>query len=61
MQGTPSEIFEHAEALLKMGLNVPEITKVFMKLKKKGYALTSVYTVEDAVKQLQPLIGGNAP
>ena len=58
MEGKPAEVFEHAETLLKMGLSVPEITKVFMKLKKKGYSLPSVYTVEDALQSLQPLIGG---
>lgn len=59
MEGTPEVIFERASDLLQMGLNVPEITKVFMQLIQKGYALKPAYTVEAALAQLQRLKGGN--
>lgn len=51
------EIFARAEELLSIGLNVPQITQVFIKLKKLGLVASSnVYTVKQAksllIKQL---------
>lgn len=46
-------VFSHGEELIKMGLNVPQITKVFMKLKEEGYDVdANVFTVEDAVREI---------
>jgi energy-coupling factor transport system ATP-binding protein len=59
MEGTPEEVFQHADELLAIGLNVPAITKIFLGLQKNGYPFQTVYTVEDAVKILKPLIGGD--
>ena len=59
LEGTPGEVFEHAEELIQMGLNVPTVTKIFLSLKQKGYDLKMVYTVDDACRQLLPLIGGD--
>lgn len=53
MQGSVEEIFSRADELLEMGLNIPEITKVFIKLNEKGHNFKLVYTVDDALKQLQ--------
>ena len=51
-------IFSKGEELLKMGLNVPQITRVFMILKKKGYDVNdSVYTVEQAKNEILRLRG----
>lgn len=51
--GTTKEIFEHAELLLNSGLDIPQITKVFVELKKRGYDVDSgIYTVEQAKKEL---------
>ncbi len=61
MQGTPEEVFERADELLEMGLNVPEVTKVFLSLQKKGYHVEPVYTVDAAVSQIQSLLGGGKP
>ena len=55
MQGSVEEIFSRADELLEMGLNIPEITKVFIKLNEKGHNFKLVYTVDDALKQLQPV------
>lgn len=55
MQGNVEEIFSRADELLEMGLNIPEITKVFLELNKKGFDFKLVYTVEDALKQLKPV------
>jgi len=59
MEGAPEEVFQHADELLAIGLNVPAITKIFLGLQKNGYPFQTVYTVEDAVKILKPLIGGD--
>ena len=60
MDGTPREVFANAQALLDMGLDIPEITKVFLLLQKHGIAVDQVYTIEQAVQVLCSLKGGNA-
>ena len=46
MQGTVEEIFESAERLFDAGLDVPQITKLFIELKKRGVVSRSdVYTL----------------
>ena len=59
MDGTPTEVFSHAQELLDMGLDIPEITRVFMKLQELGLPVASVYTVEQAVQQLLQLKEGS--
>ena len=56
----PSEVFRHAEALVEMGLDIPMLTRVFMKLKELGLPVEPVYTEVQAVKALLALRGGNA-
>ncbi|MBR2504034.1 MAG: energy-coupling factor transporter ATPase [Oscillospiraceae bacterium] len=47
------EIFQDAENLSKMGLGIPDITKVFLKLKEMGLDIdTDVYTIPYAIKTL---------
>ena len=47
--GTPQEVFSHGSELEKMGLGVPEMTRVFSRLRDMGYQVpASVYTVEQA-------------
>ena len=58
MDGTPMEVFEHAQELLEMGLDIPEITRVFLKLQQKGLPVRQVYTMEQAVAELTRLKGG---
>lgn len=60
MDGTPEQVFTHAQELLEMGLDIPEITRVFMKLRELGVDVPQVYSVEQAVKVLTTLKGGNA-
>lgn len=51
-------IFSKSSQLLEMGLNVPQITRVFMSLKEKGYDVdSSVYTVKQAVNEILNLRG----
>ena len=58
MDGTPSEVFSRARELLAMGLNIPQVTQVFLELKKLGLDVKSVYTMEQAVAEIVRLRGG---
>ena len=59
MTGAPKDVFAHAEALVSMGLDVPQMTHVFMRLKELGIdADASVYTVEQAKEAILALKGG---
>lgn len=61
--GTVSEIFARGEELVKIGLNVPQITRLVMQLRKKGADLPpDIYTVEEAAKVISAKIteGKNA-
>ena len=60
MEGTPMEVFRNAQDLVDMGLDIPDITHVFLKLKQLGLPVEPVYTTEQAVAALMKLRGGNA-
>jgi energy-coupling factor transport system ATP-binding protein len=60
LDGTPDEVFSHAEELLEMGLDIPELTRLFLKLKQQGLPVEPVYTMEQAVCALRALKGGSA-
>ncbi len=47
--GTPREVFSHGGELERMGLGVPQVTRVFHRLKAMGLDIDpSVYTIEQA-------------
>ena len=52
MYGTVDEIYSQGERLREIGLNIPQISKVFEILKKNGHDFGSVYTVDRAVEVL---------
>lgn len=58
MDGTPAEVFTHAEELVSMGLNIPQVTQVFLHLQKLGLDVANVYTIEQAVSEIKRLRGG---
>ena len=58
MDGTPDEVFRQAQALLDMGLDIPELTRVFLHLRALGADVQPVYTAEQAVAALRGLRGG---
>ena len=58
MDGTPAEVFTHAEELVSMGLNIPQVTQVFLYLQKLGLDVANVYTIEQAVSEIKRLRGG---
>ncbi len=58
MDGPPSAVFSRAEELVQMGLDIPQITNVFLHLRKLGLPVEPVYTMEQAVQALTALKGG---
>ncbi len=57
MQGSVDEVYSRGDELRSMGLNVPEITEIFAKLRAKGIAVpANVYTVEQGAEILRNLM-----
>ncbi|MDF1495175.1 energy-coupling factor transporter ATPase [Caproiciproducens sp. CPB-2] len=50
------KVFARDTELETMGLRVPQITKIMAVLKAKGYPVTTVLTIEQALRQLMPLL-----
>lgn len=62
MTGKPSEVFSRAQELIEIGLDVPEITRVFLRLRELGVPVdSSVFTVEQAKDAILRLKRGGAP
>lgn len=60
MTGAPREVFAHSQELISMGLDVPQITQVFLRLRDMGLPVdTSVYTVQQAKEAILALRGGS--
>ena len=54
MYGTVDEVYSHGDELKAMGLNVPEITDIFLKLRASGIdCRTNIYTVEQGVNEIK--------
>ena len=48
-QGAPREVFQHGDELERMGLGVPQMTRVFHRLRAMGVDIDpSVYTIDQA-------------
>ena len=60
MDGSPAEVFTHAEELVEMGLSIPQVTQVFLHLRKMGVDVPNVYTIDQAVQALKSIRGGAA-
>ena len=59
LDGTPKEVFTHAEKMMEMGLDIPEVTRIFLKLKESGLPVEPVYTLQQAVDALCAIRGGD--
>ena len=59
MEGTPDQVFAHAQELVDLGLDVPQITRVFLRLQQLGLDVPPVYTPQQAVEVMVKLRGGN--
>ena len=59
MSGTPAEVFARAEELLSAGLDVPQVTRIAMRLREQGLAIDpAVYTVQALERELLALRRG---
>ena len=59
MDAPPAQVFTHAEELTQIGLNIPQVTQVFLELKKLGLDVKNVYTIDQAAAEIKRLKGGN--
>ena len=59
MQGTVKEIFTNAVQLFDAGLDVPQITKLFIELQKRNLSSrVDIYTVTKATELMKEQLGG---
>ena len=59
MNGAPREVFQRAWELQQIGLTIPQVTRVFLRLRELGLPVDSgVYTLDQAVRELKRLKGG---
>ena len=58
MDGTPKEVFSRADELVEMGLDIPEVTRIFLHLRQKGLDVEPAYTLEQAAQMLIAMKGG---
>lgn len=57
--GTVDEVYENSSRLTEIGLSVPQVTEIFVRLKKLGYPVNeNVYTVEQGYNELMRLFEG---
>ena len=60
-QGTPREVFRHGDELEEMGLGVPQLTRVFHRLRAMGVEIDpSVYTLGQAKAAILAKLGKGA-
>lgn len=59
MDAPPAQVFTHAEELTQIGLNIPQVTQVFLELKKLGLDVKNVYTIDQAAAEIKRLKEGN--
>ncbi|MBQ3529098.1 MAG: energy-coupling factor transporter ATPase [Oscillospiraceae bacterium] len=60
MDGKPMDVFSRSQELLDMGLDIPEITRLFLKLQEKGIPVNPVYTMQQAVAELRRIREGKS-
>ncbi len=58
VSGTVEQVYSEGELLAGLGLDVPEITNIFLELKKNGFDLgATAYTVENAKNAILKFLG----
>ena len=60
MDDTPKHVFTRAQELLDMGLDIPDVTRVFLRLQQMGLPVEPVYTMAQAVAAIKDLKERNA-
>ena len=58
MDDTPVRVFTRAQELLEMGLDIPDVTRVFLRLQQMGLPVEPVYTIDQAREALNKLKEG---
>ena len=59
MEGSPAEIFAESRKLKEMGLGVPEITDILVRLKDRGFDIRQdIFSVDEAIKAVAEKLGG---
>ena len=58
LDGTPEVVFARAQELLDMGLDIPDVPRVFLELQRLGVDVPAVYSTEQAVQTLLRLKEG---
>ena len=59
MHASVPEVFEQSRMLEQIGLDIPQITKVFISLKDMGYNVSeNIYTIESAEKEILKCLKG---
>ena len=58
MDAAPGEVFTHAEELVEMGLSIPQVTQIFLHLRKMGIPVENVYTIEQAIAEIRRIKEG---
>lgn len=54
---TVDNVFKHSNELVQMGLNIPQITKLFLMLQEKGYDVaTNIYSLDSAKQEILSLL-----
>jgi hypothetical protein len=60
LYGTVDEVFSKADYLKKAGLDVPQITNLFLELDRRGLKVDrSVYNLKKAKDEIVKLYGGD--
>ena len=58
LEGAPSQVFQHGQELEDMGLGIPQMTRVFHRLRQMGVDIDpSVYTIEQAKQAVLAKLG----
>ncbi len=60
MDAVPGEVFRRTDELLEMGLDIPDVTRVFLRLRELGLPVEPIYTMEQAISALRQLKEGAA-
>jgi energy-coupling factor transport system ATP-binding protein len=55
--GTPQDIFTKVELLREIGMQLPQVTELLIRLKKDGFPVrTDIVDMENAVEQIKLLV-----
>jgi biotin transport system ATP-binding protein len=56
LDGTPQEVFSRVDLLCEMGMQLPQVTQMMLKLKQMGFPVrTEIVRMEDAIEQIKLL------